>query len=149
MSDTNVRPGARRREARELPKPPEATAAGPPELAESRKAAAAAIAALVRLAEFDEALLDRQDERRRPVYDEVADERHALGARLPPDLLEAYERALRGGRRPAVVRLVASVCSGCHVRLHATLEQQVRRRRGVAPCPHCFRLVYDPGWLAS
>ena len=68
-------------------------------------------------------------------------------ARLSPEILEAYDRALRGGRQPAVVRLVASVCSGCHVRLHSTLEQKVRRRRGVGPCPHCLRLVYDPAWL--
>ena len=63
------------------------------------------------------------------------------------EILEAYDRAVRGGRRPAVVSLVASVCSGCHVRLHSTLEQKIRRRRGVAPCPHCLRLVYDPAWL--
>lgn len=150
MSDTSVRPRASRREPGKLPSPAEAPAAVTSRgLAESRKAAAAEIAALVRLGELDEALLDRQDERRRPVYDEVADERHALGARLPPDILEAYERAMRGGRRPAVVRLVASVCSGCHVRLHSTLEQKIRRRRGVAACPHCLRLVYDPEWLAS
>jgi predicted nucleic acid-binding Zn-ribbon protein len=112
------------------------------------KRAAAEIAALVRLAELDAALLARQDDRRRkPVYDEVADERHTLGARLSPDILEAYERAMRGGRHPAVVSLVASRCSGCHVRLHSTLEQKIRRRRGVAPCPHCLRLVYDPAWL--
>jgi predicted nucleic acid-binding Zn-ribbon protein len=149
MSDANARPRTRRRGALELPRPAEATtAASSRGLAESRKTAAGEIAALVRLAELDEALLDRQDERRRPVYDEVADERHALGARLPPDILEAYERAMRGGRRPAVVRLVASVCSGCHVRLHSTLEQKIRRRSGVAPCPHCLRLVYDPEWLA-
>ncbi len=106
---------------------------------------AAEIAALVRLADLDAALLDRQ--RRKVVHDEVADERRTLGARLSPDILEAYERAMRGGRHPAVVSLVASVCSGCHVRLHSTLEQKIRRRRGVAPCPHCLRLVYDPVWL--
>jgi predicted nucleic acid-binding Zn-ribbon protein len=116
-------------------------------LAATRKKASGEIVALVHLAELDSALLDRQAERRRPVDDVVADERHALGARLSPDLLEAYERAMRAGRQPAVVSLVASVCSGCHVRLHSTLEQRIRRRRGVAACPHCLRLVYDPAWL--
>jgi predicted nucleic acid-binding Zn-ribbon protein len=119
------------------------------ELAESRRRTTAEIAALVHLADLDIALPDRHDERQgEAVNDEVADERHELGARLSPDVLDAYERALRGGRRPAVVSLVASVCSGCHVRLHSTLEQKIRRRRGVAPCPHCLRLVYDPAWLA-
>jgi hypothetical protein len=132
MSDTNARTRAPRRATGKPPIPVEAPSPSP-ELA------------LVHLADLDAALLDRQ--RRTPVHDEVADERHTLGARLSPDILEAYERAMRGGRHPAVVSLVASVCSGCHVRLHSTLEQKIRRRRGVAPCPHCLRLVYDPAWL--
>ena len=119
------------------------------ELAASRKRTASEIAALLHLAELDAALLAADGGRREGEYDEVADERHDLGARLSPEVLEAYDRAMRGGRHPAVVSLVASVCSGCHVRLHSTLEQKIRRRRGVAPCPHCLRLVYDPAWLAS
>jgi predicted nucleic acid-binding Zn-ribbon protein len=110
---------------------------------------ASEIAALVHLAELDAALLAGNVGRREGEYDEVADERHGLGARLSPEVLEAYDRAMRGGRHPAVVSLVASVCSGCHVRLHSTLEQKIRRHRGVAPCPHCLRLVYDPAWLVS
>ncbi len=94
------------------------------------------ITALIHLAELDATQPDRPDER------------HTLAARLSPEVLEAYHRALRAGRRPAVVRLVASVCSGCHMRLHSKLDHQVRQRRGVAACPHCLRLVYDPAWLA-
>ena len=146
MSDTSTRPQTHPRETRNLPHPAEAPSPSP-ELTAAREKTAAQITALVRLAELDAAALDRRDERRAQVCDEAADERHALGARLPPEILEAYERALRGGRHPAVVSLVASVCSGCHVRLHSTLELKVRRRRGVAACPHCLRLVYDPAWL--
>jgi predicted nucleic acid-binding Zn-ribbon protein len=146
MSDTSARPRAPRRVTRKLPSPVEAPSSSP-DLAAARERTAAEIAALVHLAELDAALLDRRNGRREPVDDEVADERGALGARLPPEILEAYERAMRGGRQPAVVSLVASVCSGCHVRLHSTLELKIRRRRGVAPCPHCLRLVYDPAWL--
>ena len=155
MSDTNARPRAHRRATGKLPNPVEAPspsrelAAPSRELAAARAKASREIAALVHLAELDAALLAGDGGRREDQYDEVADERHGLGARLSPETLEAYDRALRTGRRPAVVRLVACVCSGCHVRLHSTLEQKIRRRRGVAPCPHCLRLVYDPAWLAS
>jgi predicted nucleic acid-binding Zn-ribbon protein len=154
MSDTNARPRAHRRATGKLPNPVEAPspsrelAAPSRELAAARAKAAREIAALVRLTELDAAPLAGDAGRREGEYDEVADERHGLGARLSPEVLEAYDRAMRGGRRPAVVSLVASVCSGCHVRLHSTLEQKIRRRRGVAPCPHCLRLVYDPAWLA-
>jgi predicted nucleic acid-binding Zn-ribbon protein len=106
------------------------------------------MSALLHLAELDASLLDREDEARAPVYDEVADERHGLGARLSPEVLEAYERALRAGRKPAVARLVGSVCSGCNMRLHSKLDHQIRQRRGVGSCPYCLRLVYDPAWLA-
>jgi predicted nucleic acid-binding Zn-ribbon protein len=95
------------------------------------------ISALLRLAELDAAGLGRRDER------------DALVARLSPEVLEAYHRALRGGRQPAVARLVAGVCSGCYTRLHSKLDYHIRRRRGVAPCPRCLRLVYDPAWLDS
>ena len=153
MSDTNARPRAPRRATGKLPNPVEAPSPSR-ELravasATAQAEAAREIAALVHLAELDAALLAGDGGRPEGEYDEVADERHGLGARLSPEVLEAYDRALRGGRHPAVVSLVASVCSGCHVRLHSTLEQKIRRRRGVAPCPHCLRLVYDPAWLAS
>jgi predicted nucleic acid-binding Zn-ribbon protein len=144
MSDIHVRTRAPRRTARTVPIP---APAPPLEVTAEGRKTATEVTVLVRLAEMDSSWLARQEERREPGADEVANERRALAARLSPDILEAYERALRGGRQPAVVSLVASVCSGCHVRLHSTLEQKVRRRRGVAPCPHCLRLVYDTAWL--
>jgi predicted nucleic acid-binding Zn-ribbon protein len=128
------------------PRPRSARSHGP---ATERHKTTEELAALLHLAELDAAQLDREDAGRAHPCDEGADERHGLGAKLSMDVLEAYERALRAGRRPAVVRLVASVCSGCHVRLHSKLDHQIRRNRGVAPCPHCLRLVYDPAWLAS
>jgi len=143
----SLREAAQPRATRETPGH-RAAPPSPSGLAAAREKAAREIDALVRLAVLDAALLDREKGGRAPVHEKVADERRGLVARLSPEVLEAYERALRGGRRPAVVRLVTSVCSGCHVRLHSKLDHQIRLRRGVAACPHCLRLVYDPAWLA-
>lgn len=107
----------------------------------------AAIAALLRLAELDTALLRLAEPQREDALVETAAERRLLGARIPRDLLDAYHRAVRGGRQPAVARAEGGVCYGCFVRLHAKLEHQLRQARGVAPCPHCLRVVYDPAWL--
>jgi predicted nucleic acid-binding Zn-ribbon protein len=107
------------------------------------------IAALVRLAELDATLVGRDTRHGATVGEDAAKERRGLVARLSADVLEAYERALRAGRRPAVVRLVGSVCSGCFVRLHSKLDHQIRHRRGAAACPHCLRVVYDPARLAA
>jgi len=115
----------------------------------AREKTAGEIAALLRLADLDSTLLDREEDGEEGVDDEMANERRRLRARLSPEVLEAYDRSLRAGRRPAVARLVGSVCSGCNMRMHSKLEQQIRRRRGVAPCPRCLRLVYDPAWLAA
>lgn len=108
----------------------------------------AEVTALVSLAEIDASVLDRAG-RAKPLAAAAADERRRLATRLSREVAEAYERARRGGRQPAVVRMHAGVCTGCHVRLHATLEQRIRRARGVAACPHCLRLVYDPEWLVA
>ena len=110
---------------------------------------AAEVAALLRLAELDASLLARDPQRSAPVSDDATKERRGLVARMSGDVLEAYERALRAGRRPAVVRLVDSVCSGCFMRLHSKLDNQIRHRRGAAACPHCLRVVYDPTRLAA
>lgn len=145
MSETSARPRRSRRSELRAVRP--AAKAAPGGSAGGCGRPAVEIADLVRLAEIDAALLARGNAGVAPADDEMVDERHGLGARLSSDLLEAYERALRGGRQPAVVPLESSVCSGCHVRLHSTLEQKVRRVRGVGACPRCLRLVYDPGWL--
>ena len=107
------------------------------------------IAALVRLAELDAALVGRDPRRSATVSDDATKERRGLVAKLSAEILEAYERALRAGRRPAVVRLVGSVCSGCFMRLHSKLDNHIRHRRGAAACPHCLRVVYDPARLAA
>ncbi len=107
------------------------------------------IAALVRLAELDAALLGGDTRRTATISEDAARERRGLVAKLSGEVREAYERALRAGRRPAVVRLVGSVCSGCFMRLHSKLDNQIRHRRGAGACPHCLRVVYDPARLAA
>lgn len=150
MSGANERFGAvrlRRGPARKAQ--PSKPAVVPRESIPGRRKAVEEIGALLHLAELDTALFRREAEGQAPAYDEVADERHGLGARISPENREAYERALRAGRQPAVVRLVASVCSGCYVRLHSKLDHQIRQHRGIAPCPRCLRLVYDPAWVEA
>jgi hypothetical protein len=136
MSDTEAGTRAPRRASRKGAKPVEPPVV-PQTPAADRIRIAGEITALIRLAELDATRLDRPDER------------HVLAVKLSAETLETYHRALRAGRRPAVVRLVTSVCSGCHVRLHSKLDHQIRQRRGVAACPHCLRLVYDPAWLSA
>jgi predicted nucleic acid-binding Zn-ribbon protein len=145
VRDPDVRPPAPRSAPRETASRRSAPAAG---LEGAREKTALEVAALVRLAELDAALL-RDPRRSAALGEDAAKERRELVAKLSAEVLEAYERALRAGRRPAVVRLVGSVCSGCFMRLHSKLDHQIRHRRGAAACPHCLRVVYDPSRLAA
>ncbi len=130
------------------PRPPAAAPAPPSrEALATRRKTAAEITALLRLAELDAAALKRTAADRPAALEGTADERRSLGTRISGEILDAYHRAMRGGRHPAVTRLVGSVCYGCFVRLHAKLDHHVRHHRGVASCPHCLRVVYDPAWL--
>jgi len=133
-------PSARRTRQR----PPSRRLAEPGTPARTDEKGIARIAALVRLAELD---LDQSSREGQPGEDRTA-ARRSLVARLSHDLLEGYERALLAGRQPPVVPLAGSGCSGCYVRLPTTLEQRIRFVRGVAACPRCLRLVYDPDWLS-
>ena len=114
-----------------------------------RHKTATEIAALLRLAELDAALMKRPMAKRDAALELTSSERRLLGHRISRDVLDAYHRALRGGRQPAVARVVGSVCYGCFVRLHAKLDHQLRQRGGIASCPHCLRVIYDPAWLVE
>jgi len=145
---THPRTAASTRQRTAVAPPPLPTSPPPSrEAMAARRKTAAEIAALLRLAELDAAALRRPAGDRPAALDASADERRALGTRISHEVLDAYHRAMRGGRQPAVTRVVGSVCYGCFVRLHAKLDHQVRHHRGVGSCPHCLRVVYDPAWL--
>jgi predicted nucleic acid-binding Zn-ribbon protein len=159
LSAASAQPGPEREDVRDPDVHPPAPRPAPRETASRRPAPAAGlkgarekmaleVAALVRLAELDAALL-RDPRRTAALGEDTAKERRELVAKLSAEVLEAYDRALRAGRRPAVVRLVGSVCSGCFMRLHSKLDHQIRHRRGAAACPHCLRVVYDPSCLVA
>lgn len=97
-----------------------------------------AVTALVQLARLDGAL-DAQPSG----PPASARQRESLVGQVPHEILDAYERALRAGRRPAVAAIEGSVCRGCHMRLHSSLAQRIQSR-GAAACPHCLRVVYSP-----
>lgn len=74
-------------------------------------------------------------------------ERRALTERLPPALVQRYERLRARSEGLAVVSVVHGVCSGCQLRLSAAGLEEARLRSGAAggpepgTCEHCGRLV--------
>jgi hypothetical protein len=115
-----------------------AHAAGPIEAVAAPASLSPGVAALIQLATFDGVLDSRGP------APAAGTRRETLARQVPPEMLDAYDRALRAGRRPAVAALDGSVCRGCHMRLHSSLAQRIHSR-GAAACPHCLRVVYEPG----
>ncbi len=97
------------------------------------------IRALLRLAELD-ARATEPDLRRRPFQERRAVARQ----RVPSALLERYEAILQRGRWPAICAVARGHCSGCHLRLPAQLDYEVRCVAGVFTCPYCHRMLYGP-----
>ena len=75
--------------------------------------------------------------------------REASRRRLASALLSCYESLLDAGRRPAVVAIERSRCSGCHLRLPTIVASQARRSPSVHTCPHCRRMLYAPELLTA
>lgn len=117
-----------------------APAAKTPTPAAALPAAPPGVAALVQLAGLDGVL---EAESKGPAA-ATPHQRESLTRQLSPEILDAYERALRAGRRPAVTVMEDCVCRGCHMRLHSSLAQRIHSR-GAAACPHCLRVVYHSG----
>ncbi|MDA3041062.1 MAG: C4-type zinc ribbon domain-containing protein [Actinomycetota bacterium] len=112
-----------------------------PIVAEFETASAVSDAILVRRAdkqlELERALGDVQDE-----LTELEPRRAQLAAGLPAELVERYE-ALRvefGG--VALVQLVGSSCSGCHLALSAMDVDRIRHQGAAVEvrCPECNRV---------
>jgi len=73
-------------------------------------------------------------------------ERAAAARKVPAHLLERYEALLKRGRSP-IAAAERGCCSGCHIRLPAMLGHEIRSALRILVCPHCGRLLYDPGHL--
>jgi predicted nucleic acid-binding Zn-ribbon protein len=105
-------------------------------LAEAERAEAAALASF-----------ERREEGRRAEEAVLGAERRALAERLPPGLVQRYERLRARSEGVGVVSVVHGVCSGCQLRLSAAGLEEARPRAGASgvvepgTCEHCGRLV--------
>ena len=87
--------------------------------------------------ELDERLAEVKAE-----LEQLAEERKAKSAQVPPKALLYYER-LRTKRWPVVVTLnPEAVCDGCHLKVPPSVEQMVEHKQELVACTNCGRLLY-------
>jgi len=93
------------------------------------------------------AVFDRREQELKSEEEALAAERRALADRLPPGLLQRYERLRTRSGGLGVVTVDHGVCSGCQLRLSAAGLEEARPARSATGatepgvCEHCGRLV--------
>jgi predicted nucleic acid-binding Zn-ribbon protein len=79
----------------------------------------------------------------------LQERRQAASAALPSALAALYDTLIRIERRPAVVPMTAGYCAGCHLKVPTQLLIRLAGSHRISPCPHCQRMLYDPGALEA
>jgi predicted nucleic acid-binding Zn-ribbon protein len=93
--------------------------------------------------------LDAEQARAASGIEGMEERRRTASAALPTELATLYETLLRIDRRPAVVPMRAGYCAGCHLKVPTQLLIRLAGSYRVSPCPHCQRMLYDPGALEA
>jgi predicted nucleic acid-binding Zn-ribbon protein len=112
------------------------------DLVTERKAAEAAMAAVVKDAEQQRAVLNTERAALDGELARLAAERATAAAAVPAATLTKYEQRAKSRKGVAVSQMVGGICTGCNVRLRPHVEQIVRRNDALTPCDSCQRILY-------
>jgi predicted nucleic acid-binding Zn-ribbon protein len=74
--------------------------------------------------------------------DRLLAQRQQDEARLPPEILELYERVRRARRGIALAEARDGCCTACNVRLRPQVYNEVRTNESVVTCESCNRILY-------
>lgn len=72
---------------------------------------------------------------------EKQEARHAVAAKVDPELLELYEDLRPQKKGVAAVALVDGVCQGCHEQLSSVYLDRLKRTETPKRCEHCRRIL--------
>jgi len=112
------------------------------EITAALKDAEAALKAAEAQIRQEHAELDRELEEAAATIARTQQEREALVAGIPTQLLGLYEQIARVRRGVAVVPARDGLCSECHVRLRPQVFAEVRQNNAIIQCESCQRILY-------
>jgi predicted nucleic acid-binding Zn-ribbon protein len=76
-------------------------------------------------------------------HDELEAKRNErLGAGLPPDVQNTYEKLLEAREGMALAALEGRVCQGCFMEVPANLAVRLQRGRDLVQCSNCQRILF-------
>ncbi|MAG14203.1 MAG: nucleic acid-binding protein [Spirochaetales bacterium] len=106
--------------------------------------------------EREESMIQQQEEEleveQKKIKDESEEKKKALEAlrneegKITPDLdgeiLFKFERIIKSKAGIGIVPVKSAVCTGCHMRLPAQFENDVRKGEEILFCPYCSRILF-------
>lgn len=72
---------------------------------------------------------------------QLEQEKQGLRSEVSEDLLELYDKLLKGRQNPAVVKVVEGICQGCRVELPGQEYDRFLKSDAVFRCPNCRRIL--------
>lgn len=79
----------------------------------------------------------------RQALERMAQEREEVVKKVPPALLDHYEKLLKTSNRLAVVAVSGGVCYGCFMNIPPQQVIEVQKNDGLHHCPRCHRILYS------
>ena len=93
---------------------------------------------------LDESLTREEGEVVVKLKDMDEERRRRMGAGVPPDVLNQYERLLEARDGVALAMLDGRTCQGCYIAVPTNIYVRLTRGREVVACPNCQRILYLP-----
>lgn len=115
------------------------------ELDEARKSQAADEAQWNDKIEVERRFLSRLDEKEANFKGEIDAAKEAFAqveSEISKPELSTYKRVSRGLKFPIIVALKDAKCQGCHMRVSASVEVEVRKGNEITTCDNCGRILY-------
>lgn len=92
---------------------------------------------------FDIAQIEQSREEWGRQREEEVKRRAEAAAKVPPDLLDTYQRIFKSKNGKAVVGLESGLCTGCHMKVIKSTVVEVKAEKAIAFCENCGRILYN------
>lgn len=95
----------------------------------------------VELEEEQKRIKDESEEKKKTL-DSLKDDEKSITPGLDEEILFKFERIIKSKAGIGIVPVRSSVCTGCHMRLPAQFENDVRAGEEILFCPYCSRILF-------
>jgi len=115
------------------------------ELDEARKKQSDDETAIQEKIEAESRFLKRLDEKETNLKGEIDAAKQALAkaeGSVEKPMLAVYRRVSRGLKFPIIVGLQDGKCKGCHMKVSASVDVEVRKGNEITTCDNCGRILY-------